>query len=81
MAEDSIIPPVIIEVGDMVRIRKDQINQHCWGNGIVIAVEERFYNPPNGLLGKTPRIKVYWFDKKLSSFEPHGGLEIISKIP
>tara|TARA_A200000159_G_scaffold143055_1_gene147011 strand:+ start:3074 stop:3298 length:225 start_codon:yes stop_codon:yes gene_type:complete len=70
---------MLIEVGDMVRIREDQIYQPDWGLGIVIDIDEDFYKHPK-LMQFTPRIKVYWTVKRVESYEPAGGLKIISKI-
>ena len=67
-----------IAVGDMVRIREDQVYQQDWGIGIVIGVDEDFYKHPK-LMHFMPRIKVYWTVKKIESYEPADGLKIISK--
>ena len=69
----------MIEVGDMVRVREDQIYQPDWGLGIVVEIEPEFYRHPNQY-ERSPRIKVYWMTKKMESYEPVGGLKIISKI-
>ena len=67
-----------IAVGDMVRIREDQVYQQDWGLGIVIGIDEDFYKHPK-LMQFMPRVKVYWTVKKLESYEPADGLKIISK--
>ena len=63
----------------MVRVREDQIYQPDWGFGIVVEIQPEFYRHPNQH-ERTPRVKVYWITKRVESYEPAGGLKIISKI-
>ena len=70
----------MIEVGDMVKIREDQVNQKGLGHGIVTEIESDFYKYPMRRTNrKENRLKVHWLFYNTVSYEPASVLEIVSK--